>query len=127
MRTTLRCPAASQQTDHPRERVGLTPPELSDQTWAGWFTRVMFLLFGSRVMATLLFVVTFVCGHCGVAAPQRVVREQQKVTLFFIPLFSFGTAYLIECSNCGMATGLSREQAEHSMQWADAHGIPVSA
>ncbi|PYY39648.1 MULTISPECIES: zinc-ribbon domain-containing protein [unclassified Curtobacterium] len=86
----------------------------------------MFLLFGTRAVAALLFVVTFVCGHCGVAAPQQIVRERQKVTLFFIPLFSLGTSYLIECSNCGMVTGLSRQQAEHSMQWADAHGIAVS-
>lgn len=87
----------------------------------------MFLLFGTRAVASLLFVVTFVCGHCGVAAPQQIVRERQRVTLFFFPLFSLGTSHLIECTHCGMVTGLSRQQAEHSVQWADAHGIPVAA
>lgn len=87
----------------------------------------MFLLFGTRAAATLLFVVTFVCGHCGVAAQQRIAREQQKVTLFFIPLFSIGTSYFVECSNCETATDLTRNEAEHSVRWAEANGIPVSA
>lgn len=81
----------------------------------------MFLLFGTRLVAAVVFAVTFVCGHCGVAATQRVLREQNKVTLFFVPLFSLGTSWAVECSNCGIATPLTREQAEHSMQWAATH------
>jgi hypothetical protein len=37
----------------------------------------MFLLFGMRPTDTLLFVVTFVCGHCGTSASQQIVRSQQ--------------------------------------------------
>jgi uncharacterized Zn finger protein len=85
----------------------------------------MFLLFGMRPIDTLLFVVTFVCGHCGTSASQQIVRTQQKVTLFFIPLFSLGTSWSVQCSHCGMVTGLSRQQAEHSMDWASSHGIAV--
>ena len=86
----------------------------------------MFLLFGMRPVDTLLFVVTFVCGHCGTSASQQIVRTQQKVTLFFIPLFSLGTSWTVQCSHCGMVTGLTRQQAEHSMDWASSHGIAVS-
>ena len=85
----------------------------------------MFLLFGLRPVDTLLFVVTFVCGQCGTRAAQQIVRTQQKVTLFFIPLISLGTSYTVQCSHCGMVTGLTRQQAEHSTSWAASHGIPV--
>jgi uncharacterized Zn finger protein len=86
----------------------------------------MFLLFGSAPVATVLFVVMFTCGHCGHQADQRVVREQQKVTLFFIPLFSLRTSWFVQCEHCGIATELSREQAEHSMQWAESHRSALS-
>lgn len=81
----------------------------------------MFLLFGTRAFASVAFVVTFACGHCGTLASQDVVRQQQKVTLFFIPLFSISTSWFIECSNCGMETGLTTQQAEHSLEWAATH------
>jgi uncharacterized Zn finger protein len=82
----------------------------------------MLLIFGSRAVRSILFVVSFVCGHCGVAAAQRVVRVQQKVTLFFVPLFSLRTSHFVECSNCGAMTRLSRQQVEHSAQWVEAQG-----
>lgn len=85
----------------------------------------MFLLFGMRPIDTVLFRVAFVCGHCGMRADQQIVRTQQKVTLFFIPLISLGTSWNVQCSHCGMITGLTRQQAEHSMGWAASQGIPV--
>ena len=85
----------------------------------------MFLLFGMRPVAAVMTVVTFVCGVCGTAAQQRVVRQQQKVTLFFIPLFSLGTSWFVECGHCGTATPLTREQAANSLAWAAAHGHAV--
>jgi hypothetical protein len=86
----------------------------------------MFLLLGMRPVATVAFLVTFVCGHCGTRAAQRIIREQQKLTLFFIPLFSFGTSWFVECDHCGTATGLTREQAQHSLRWAESHGYAVA-
>ena len=79
----------------------------------------MFLLFGTRASATILTVVTFVCGYCGVNAPQRVSKMATKFTLFFIPLFSVSSRYQVECTNCGGVTDLTRQQAENSMAWAD--------
>jgi hypothetical protein len=86
----------------------------------------MLLLFGMRPVETVLFVVMFVCGQCGHRANQRIVRQQQKVTLFFIPLFSLGTSWFVECEHCGIATALTRQQAEHSMQWAAEHGHAIA-
>jgi uncharacterized Zn finger protein len=86
----------------------------------------VFLLIGMRPFATVLFVVTFVCGHCGTAAQQRIIREQEKLTLFFIPLLSMRTSWFVECDHCGRATALTREQAEHGMQWAATHDRAVA-
>ena len=86
----------------------------------------MFLLIGTRAVDTVMFMVTFVCGVCGTRANQRIIREQQKVTVFFIPLLSIGTSWLIECDHCGEATRLSRGQADHSLRWASSHGLAVA-
>jgi hypothetical protein len=102
---------------------GLSLPD-ADGLW--WSTGSMFLLFGTRAIPSVAFVVAFMCGHCGTLADQSVVRWQQKVTVFFIPLFSFGTQWSIACSNCGAETPLSKEQAEHSLQWASTHGHAVA-
>lgn len=82
----------------------------------------MFLIIGSRPVLTVLSVVTFVCPHCRHEARQRVMRQQQKLTLFFIPLLSLGSSWFVECEHCGTATELTRQQAEHSQQWAATHG-----
>lgn len=78
----------------------------------------MFLLFGTRNMQTLLVVVHFVCPHCGVDAEQRVYKASNRFTLFFVPLFSISSSWFVACSNCGRATGLTKQQAEHSLEWA---------
>lgn len=88
----------------------------------------MFLLIiGSRPILTVLSVVTFTCPHCGHQARQRIVRQQQKLTLFFIPLFSLSTSWFVECEHCGTATALTREQAEHSQRWIASQGGPMSS
>ncbi|HWS49880.1 MAG TPA: zinc-ribbon domain-containing protein [Microbacterium sp.] len=79
----------------------------------------MFLLFGTRPYESQLHAVTFVCPHCGVNAGQSVRKVSNRFTLFFVlPLFSLGTQYFVECSNCRTVTPLTRQQAEHSLQWA---------
>lgn len=80
----------------------------------------MFLLLGTRPVLTLLFTAVFACGQCGTRAEQRIVRQQQRLTLFFVPLFSFSTSWFVECAHCGIATALSRQQAEHGAAWAGA-------
>ena len=81
----------------------------------------MFLLIGMRRFASVLFSVTFVCGRCGTRASQQIVRQQQRVTLFFVPLFSVGTSWAVECTHCGAVTELTRQQADHALRWAATH------
>ena len=78
----------------------------------------MFLLFGSRSSANILTIVHFVCNYCGLSAAQRVVKRQNRFTLFFIPLFSFSTSYYNECTNCRGVTSLTKAQAENALDWA---------
>lgn len=81
----------------------------------------MLLIFGSRVSEAIINVVTFVCGFCGVRAPQNVIKRSNRFTLFFLPLFSFSTKYENECSNCGGRTALTANQARNSLAWSQTH------
>jgi hypothetical protein len=47
-----------------------------------------------------------------------VYRQATKVTFFFLPLFTISTSYYVVCSHCGTPTSLTKEQAEHSLEWA---------
>jgi hypothetical protein len=80
----------------------------------------MVLVFGSRTSEVIINIVTFVCGYCHVQAPQNVVKRSNRFTLFFIPLFSFSTRYVNQCTNCGGLTNLTAEQAKNSLAWAEA-------
>jgi hypothetical protein len=76
------------------------------------------LLFGTRAYFQEIVLVSFVCHFCGVAAPQQVYRRVNRFTLFFLPLFTVSRKYFVECSNCGGATQLTEDQANHASQWA---------
>ena len=78
----------------------------------------MLLIFGSRISQTLINVVTLVCAYCHVQAPQNVIKSTNRFTLFFVPLFSFSTRYVNQCTNCGWETALTAEQVRHSLDWA---------
>ncbi|MBP1303060.1 zinc-ribbon domain-containing protein [Curtobacterium sp. 1310] len=79
----------------------------------------MFLIFGTRGSDTLLTVVRFVCGGCGVLAAQRVVRRTTKLSLFFVPLVPLSRSHRNECTNCGAVTRITAEQADRAMTWSD--------
>jgi hypothetical protein len=78
----------------------------------------MLLIFGTTLHETLINVVSFVCGYCHVQAPQNVIKRSHRFTLFFLPLFSFSTRYVNQCSNCGAETALTAQQAQNSLEWS---------
>ncbi len=51
-------------------------------------------------------------------APQNVIKRSHRFTLFFLPLFTFSTRYVNQCTNCGAETALTAEQAQHSLTWS---------
>lgn len=85
----------------------------------GAYAGVMFLLFGTSLRDQVLTVVHFVCTACGVAAPQHVIERATKISVFFVPLFTVGRRHSVVCTNCGSVTTLTREQAEHGLEWAE--------
>jgi hypothetical protein len=78
----------------------------------------MLLIFGTTLHETLINVVSFVCGYCHVQAPQNVIKRSHRFTLFFLPLFSFSTRYVNQCTNCGAETALTAQQAQNSLEWS---------
>ncbi len=72
----------------------------------------MIFIFGTKGYVTVMGVVTFVCGHCGNPAAQRIEKWVTKFTLFFIPLFPVSTKYVVQCAMCGSQSRLERAEAE---------------
>jgi hypothetical protein len=77
--------------------------------------RRMLLIFGSGIREALINVVVFVCGYCQVQAQQNVIKRSNRFTLFFIPLFTFSTRYVNQCTNCGAETPLTEQQVQNSL------------
>ncbi|MBG6056011.1 putative Zn finger protein [Salinibacterium sp. CAN_S4] len=78
----------------------------------------MLLIFGTRAYNSVVVIVFFACSHCGVEARQHVMKTRNRVTLFFVPLFSLSTSFFVWCENCGASTALTSQQAAHSVEWA---------
>ena len=73
----------------------------------------MLIIFGIRAALELLGTPTYRCEVCGNSAPHQVFKERKKFTLFFLPLFTFGSPrYFDVCSVCGRTVALSQAQAE---------------
>ena len=66
-----------------------------------------------------------VCLSCGRAVDFHISKKQSALSLFFIPIIRFGTAYRVKCPKCGGVMALSKEKGkdlEHdnrSMIYAD--------
>lgn len=78
----------------------------------------MFLLFGTTLRDRLLVTVRFICEYCRTDARQDVIETATKFSLFFVPLFTLGRRYSVQCTNCGGVTPLTQEQATHGLEWA---------
>ena len=78
----------------------------------------MLLIFGTRSVEDVLRVLVFVCRVCGVRDEQRVIRSRTRLSLFFVPLFTVSSRYLLECSNCGTVSRITKQEAEGTVRWA---------
>lgn len=70
------------------------------------------IIFGTRGYLYTLAMMTLVCGRCGNPAAHSLKKRVTKFTLFFVPLFPITTKYLTQCTFCGAAQQVSKEQAE---------------
>jgi hypothetical protein len=72
----------------------------------------MLILIGFRTAYRTLASRSGTCQHCHQYAPQHVEERANKLTLFFIPLFTTSRRYGLTCSNCGTTTELTRHQKD---------------
>lgn len=70
------------------------------------------IIFGTRTYLYALAMLTLVCGRCGNPAAHSLKKRVTKFTLFFVPLFPLNTKYMTQCTFCGAAQEISKEQAE---------------
>jgi hypothetical protein len=86
---------------------------------------VFFLIWGFKRYLTQLAMVTLVCGHCQRPSAHPVRKVVTKFTLFWIPLFPTSTKYVLQCTFCGFAQELPREEAERLAALPPAQPAPV--
>jgi hypothetical protein len=70
------------------------------------------IIFGTRTYLYALAMLTLVCGRCGNPAAHSLKKRVTKFTLFFVPLFPLNTKHMTQCTFCGAAQEISKEQAE---------------
>jgi hypothetical protein len=74
---------------------------------------LVFLIFGLRTKAVRMGLAAATCRVCGQAGSLLLVRESTKFSLFFIPLVTIRTKYVLQCMNpvCGARTAVDAGQA----------------
>ncbi|MGH3349537.1 MAG: zinc-ribbon domain-containing protein [Nocardioides sp.] len=70
------------------------------------------IIFGIKTYTRLLATLTLVCPNCKQQAAHRLFEIVRKFTLFFIPLFPVGKSRRMDCTYCGYASKVSKDQAE---------------
>lgn len=70
----------------------------------------MLFIFGSTPKITEVGRRQATCPTCGEFAMQRMIKQQQRVSVFFIPVFSFRAKYLVTCAACGVTRHASEAE-----------------
>jgi hypothetical protein len=73
---------------------------------------VFFLIWGTRRTVQQLLMTMLVCNNCHNPAAHALRKFVMKFTLFFIPLFPINSRYQLQCTYCGYASELSKEQSQ---------------
>ncbi|MFF0311820.1 zinc-ribbon domain-containing protein [Streptosporangium sp. NPDC004379] len=70
----------------------------------------MLFIFGLRTVVQRLGMITLVCRNCGNTAAQALAKRVTKFSLFFIPIFPVRTRHVMQCTYCGAAYDVSRDE-----------------
>jgi hypothetical protein len=70
------------------------------------------IIFGTRSYVDQLAMVTLLCAHCGTRSAHPLRRVITTFTLFFIPLFVVRRRYHLQCTYCGVSSGVTKKQAQ---------------
>jgi hypothetical protein len=69
------------------------------------------VIFGFRTKVFVMTMMTLLCPRCGNQAAHPLHKAVTKFTLFFVPLFPVKTRYSTQCTFCGLASGMSKDEA----------------
>ncbi len=72
----------------------------------------MLLIWGFRRYVQQLLMTMLVCNNCRNPAAHALRKFTTKFTLFFIPLFPVSNRHQLQCTYCGYASDLAKEQAQ---------------
>ncbi|MEU4455177.1 zinc-ribbon domain-containing protein [Nocardioides sp. NPDC023903] len=73
------------------------------------------IIFGLKTYTRLLATLSLVCPHCRQQAAHRLFEVVNKFTLFFIPLVPVSKSRRMDCTYCGYASKVTKEQAAQLM------------
>lgn len=71
----------------------------------------MFLLFGMNSLDRRSISGPVRCRFCGREALQEVVEHGTRLSVFFVPVWTFGRSRRITCAACGLQSSISRREA----------------
>lgn len=74
------------------------------------------LIFGTSRYATVLGVFALLCPRCNQRSANQLIRHGSKFSLFFIPLFTVSTHYLLKCGYCYLEREVSAQDADAIQQ-----------
>lgn len=77
------------------------------------------VIFGFRTKVFVLAVLTLLCPRCGNPVAHPLHKAVTKFTLFFVPLFPVKTRYSTQCTFCGLANRVAKEDATRLLQQAN--------
>ena len=71
----------------------------------------MFLLFGLNSADRRSIIGPVGCRFCGREALQEVTEHGTRLSVFFVPVWTFGRSRLVTCAACGTQSPVSRREA----------------
>ncbi|HLS25851.1 MAG TPA: zinc-ribbon domain-containing protein [Beutenbergiaceae bacterium] len=84
----------------------------------------MILIGGVKPYRTVLATMTLTCGRCGNPAGHRLIEDERKLTVFFIPTVRISTTYAVDCLYCGAHSPMTKAEAQTLRERAEAAASP---
>ena len=73
----------------------------------------MLIVFGIGETVRLMGSLTYICERCGKRATHNILKRRRRLSIFFIPVLTFGQAsFADECTACGRVLDISESDAE---------------
>lgn len=72
----------------------------------------MLIIWGFKRYVSTLAMLTLVCSRCSQPSAHPLRKLITKFTLFWIPLFPTSTKYTLQCTYCGFAQHIPKDEAE---------------